>query len=88
MIFIIIGVGAVLLFFMALSLFLEDNRDFGTGLILGLVITILFVAEIIMIFDISKDTKPNAIDVYRNKTELEITSVNGIPIDTVVVWKN
>jgi len=88
MIFIIIGVGAVLLFFMALSLFLKDNRDFGTGLILGLVITILFVAEIIMIYDISKDTKPNAIDVYRNKTELEITSVNGIPIDTVVVWKN
>lgn len=33
-----------------------------------------------------KDT-PKAIDVYRNKTELEITSVNGVPRDTVVVWK-
>lgn len=31
---------------------------------------------------------PTAIDVYRGKTELEITSVNGVPRDTVVVWKN
>ncbi len=31
--------------------------------------------------------KPQAIDVYRNKTELEIHSVNGVPTDSVVVWK-
>lgn len=31
---------------------------------------------------------PTAIDVYRNRTELEITSVNGVPTDTVVVWKD
>lgn len=30
---------------------------------------------------------PKAIDVYRNRTELRITSVNGVPTDTVVVWK-
>ena len=30
---------------------------------------------------------PKAIDVYRDKTELRITSVNGVPTDTVVVWK-
>ena len=30
---------------------------------------------------------PSAIDVYRGKTELEITSVNGVPTDTVVVYK-
>ena len=30
---------------------------------------------------------PRAIDVYRGKTELEITSINGVPQDTVVVWK-
>jgi hypothetical protein len=32
--------------------------------------------------------KPTALDVYRGNTELEITSVNGIPTDTVVVFKN
>ena len=33
------------------------------------------------------DTKPSAIDVYRGNTELEITSVNGVPTDSVVVFK-
>lgn len=32
--------------------------------------------------------KPTALDVYRGNTELKITSVNGIPTDTVVVFKN
>ena len=31
---------------------------------------------------------PTALDVYRGKTELKITSVNGVPQDTVVVLKN
>ena len=32
--------------------------------------------------------KPKAIDVYRDKTTLEITYKNNVPIDTVVVWKS
>ena len=31
--------------------------------------------------------KPTALDVYRGNTELEITSVNGVPTDSVVVFK-
>lgn len=31
--------------------------------------------------------RPKAIDVYRDKTTLEITYKNNVPIDTVVVWK-
>ena len=31
--------------------------------------------------------KPKAIDVYRDKTTLEITYKNNVPIDTVIVWK-
>ena len=34
------------------------------------------------------DCTPSAIDVYRGNTELRITSVNGVPTDTVVVFKN
>ena len=30
---------------------------------------------------------PTALDVYRGKTELEITYKNGEPVDTVVVFK-
>lgn len=85
MIFGIIVVGLILLFLILFSLFTmsDGGSDFGTGLFIAL----LSVVEITMILDISIKPKPRAIDVYRNKTELEITSVNGIPRDTVVVWK-
>lgn len=33
-------------------------------------------------------SKPTALDVYRGNTELKITLVNGVPTDTVVVFKN
>lgn len=31
--------------------------------------------------------EPTALDVYRGLTELEVTSVNGVPQDTIVVFK-
>lgn len=49
--------------------------------------TILGVLMLIFFLELGGKDKPQAIDVYRNKTELEITSVNGVPRDTVVVWK-
>lgn len=39
------------------------------------------------IFYEPESKQPKPIDVYRGKTELEITSVNGVPRDTAVVWK-
>ena len=30
---------------------------------------------------------PTAMDVYQGKTTLEITYKNGVPVDSVVVWK-
>lgn len=41
---------------------------------------------IIIITYISKD-EPTALDVYRNKTTLEITYRDSVPIDTIVVYK-
>ena len=32
--------------------------------------------------------EPTAMDVYRNKTTLEITYKDGVPIDSTVVWKD
>lgn len=34
-----------------------------------------------------KNPRPKAIDVYREKTTLQITYQDSIPLDTVVVWK-
>lgn len=89
MIFFAIVIGVALVFFITFSLYLSaDEGSFGEGFICGVFIIILSIAEILIIYSISKEPKPKAIDVYRNKTELEITSVNGVPRDTVVVWKN
>jgi amino acid transporter len=46
---------------------------------------ILFVVTLYTAITTHKS--PQAIDVYRGKTSLEITSVNNIPTDTTVVWK-
>lgn len=35
-----------------------------------------------------ESTKPQAIDVYRGYTTLEITHRDSIPVDSIVVFKN
>ena len=42
---------------------------------------------IMIICAFSPETKPTALDVYNNKTTLQITYVDSIPTDTVVVFK-
>ena len=90
MIFFAIILGAALAFLITFTLYLsgEDDADFSTGVICGVFIIILTITEILMIYGISRESKPKAIDVYRGNTELEIHSINNIPQDTVVVWKN
>ena len=61
---------------------LEDT-DF-TRTILGIFTGCSMIAMFLMIAYLCK---PKAIDVYRDKTTLEITYKNSVPIDTVVVWK-
>lgn len=85
----IIFVGIALVSMFILILFLEDKNksDFTIGFVFGLFISTLIGGLIIIEYNILKKPNPQAIDVYRNKTELEITSINGVPQDTVVVWK-
>ena len=65
-----------------------ENKDWvhviieSIGIIMCLVVHIYVTSEINNI-----SSEPTAIDVYRGLTELEITSVNGVPKDTVVVFK-
>lgn len=84
MIFCLISVVFFLISFI-LYLLGEGDGDFGTGLICGALIVILMILIGMLI---PKKSKPQAIDVYRGKTELEIHSINNMPQDTVVVWKN
>ena len=59
----------------------EETREFGLGVICTAFLSIAF-------YSISTCNKPTPLDVYRGNTELKITSVNGVPTDTIVVFKN
>ena len=69
-----------------------DNRSDGVsaaaaaGFLSGISCTLGITMFALSVSDDSAYT-PTALDVYRNKTELQITSVNGVPTDTVVVFK-
>ena len=82
-------IGILIFALMVLWAFFRERggSSFDTGVIVGVVIAILVVLEVGLISIITEKPRPSAIDVYRGNTELEITSVNGTPIDTVVVFK-
>ena len=65
----------------------NSSCGFDTGVIMGGIIATLMTIEVGLLADIIGEPKPSALDVYRGNTELEITSVNGTPTDTVVVFK-
>ena len=55
-------------------------EGFGWGLFIGTV-TCLFITIACQV------NKPEAIDVYRGKTTLEITYRDSVAVDSVVVYK-
>lgn len=63
------------------------NDNFDIGVFMGMILGLLILAETSLVADIIYGPRPSALDVYRGNTELEITSVNGTPIDTIVVFK-
>ena len=65
----------------------NSSCDFNIGVPMGIAIGALMTIEFCLLADIMGKHKPSALDVYRGNTELEITSVNGTPIDSVVVFK-
>lgn len=65
----------------------SSTEDYDIGITIGGIIATLMVIEVNLLTNIIGDPNPSAIDVYRGNTELEITSVNGTPIDSVVVFK-
>ena len=59
-----------------------SNNSYGSATItVGI---ILLLSAILSVID---KTNPTAIDVYRNKTTIEVTYRNGVAIDSTVVFK-
>lgn len=82
-------VGILILALMILCTYINERYggNFDAGIFIGVVITILMVLEICLVSMIIEKPTPSALDVYRGNTELEITSINGTSIGTVVVFK-
>ena len=78
-----IWVGLVLIFvgFVINDIVSDSHPGIYIGTLLACLGAILFSAS-------NYESKPSAMDVYQGKTTLEITYKDGVPIDTVVVFKN
>ncbi len=51
-------------------------------------VAFIILGSISLFFGLFIIDTPTAMDVYQGKTTLEITYKDGVPIDTVVVFKN
>lgn len=63
------------------------DTNFFAGIWIGSILSLLTVAIIKAIIPDESNNQPQAIDVYRGKTTLQITYKDSIPQDTVVVFK-
>ena len=82
--------GIILLFFVCLAFYISDRygSEFDEGVTLGMIIVLLILIEGIFIICINYVPQPTAMDVYQNKTTLEYKVVDGVKLDSVVVFKN
>ena len=83
--------GVILIFFVSLAFHISNNEidaNFNNGLIFGIIIAVLFFTEGILIYCINSDSQPTAMDVYQDKTTLEYKVVDGVKVDSVVIFKN
>ena len=59
------------------------NKYIGQGQCLIVLFSVLYI----ILINYDTWSEPTAIDVYRGQTTLEINYENGVPQDTIVVWK-
>ena len=84
MIIIILGSLAILGIFLVLLCWVL-RKEILTLIFLGIVIGLLISTMPVVI---SMTFKPTAMDVYRDKTELQYTIIGDEIVDSVVVFKN
>lgn len=81
---IIMSVFLLSLLTVSMDIFLSDGFK-SNKFVIGLITFLSTI--IILVFTVALKNKPKAIDVYKDKTTLEITYKDEVPIDSIVVWK-
>lgn len=83
---IILGIVVIIIIVSLIRLFTSKNENVKEMSVFNFVVfSSIYIGMIIPMVYLW--TTPKAIDVYRNKTTLEITYKDNVPIDSVVVWK-
>ena len=82
-------IGIILIFFVWLLFYIDNRRDgkYEDGAVLGIIVASLLSIEGILVYFITIDTQPTAIDVYQGKTTLEYKVVDDVKVDSVVIFK-
>ena len=90
MIIAVIIIGIILIFFVYLTIYISRKKGFifDDGVSSGIIITILLLIESILVGYIFSGPRPTAMDVYQGKTTLEYKVVDGVKVDSVVIFKN
>lgn len=83
--FIILVLTIIDLIFLLIIVLGVENKELDTKLLIYGSVLYPFLVLILLT---SYTNKPQAIDVYKGKTTLEITYKDKVPIDSTVVWKN
>ena len=84
--FAILAITLLVMVFIAITLSSCSNVISSTAYGVA-TLTVCIITFISAVFTTIESRNPTAIDVYRGKTTLEVTYKNGVPIDTVVVFK-
>ena len=79
--------GIVLLVVFALMIFIAMFCNISNNSYYSAIMTVCIILLLSTILSIIDKTNPKAIDVYRGKTTLEITYKGGVPVDSIVVFK-
>lgn len=78
----LIIIGVIMLI---IAIFCMGMDASGLGFLLGIIGAYILSGGMLMYYE---SFEPTAMDVYQNKTTLEITYKDGVPIDSVVVFKD
>lgn len=77
----------LVVFILSATLGIIDSNEKVTEVCFEILKGSTIALSVVCVCGIIKTSTPQAIDVYRNKTTLEITYKDSIPIDSVVVFK-
>ena len=64
-----------------------DDVKWYHYLLVGIVMIVLFTSTVCIADEAADCNRPKAIDVYRGQTTLQITYIDSIPQDTIVIFK-